>query len=184
MKTLASESGGPGSIPLAVQKFFFSYFTLIFFFFFFFLHVYFNFLSVLSALTLQENRYYLPFSNNKSSNTDPRRMQRSLQFADKFIVSDVCELAELHQPSSSPIPCLVPCLRVTLLFFVFFFNILFTTLTTLIEYLHKYVPTYTYRYLQSRLTLHYIFSFLETKITRKKKTLLQYSSNNKLINYR
>ena len=44
-----------------------------------------------------------------------------------------------------------------------FFNILFTTLTTLLEYLHKYVPTYTYRYLQSRLTLLYIFSFLETK---------------------
>ena len=61
-------------------------------------------------LTLQENRYYLPFSNNKLSNTDPR----SLQFADKFIVSDVCELAEFHQPSSSPIPCLVPCLGVTL----------------------------------------------------------------------
>ena len=31
-----------------------------------------------------------------------------------FIVLDVCEIAELHQPSSSPVPCLIPCLGVTL----------------------------------------------------------------------
>ena len=52
----------------------------------FFLQVYFNFLSVLSVLTLQENKYCLPFSNNKLSNTDPRRMEQWLQFVNELIL--------------------------------------------------------------------------------------------------
>ena len=38
----------------------------------------------------------MPFSHNKLSNSDPHVIERSLLSADKFTVSDVCELAELR----------------------------------------------------------------------------------------
>ena len=102
VKILATGAIGPGSTPPFANKRTFFLSSISFF------NVYFNVLSVLSVPSSPKNS--LPFSNNKLSNTDPR----SLQFADKLIVSDVCELAEFYQPGFSPAPCLAPFLGVTL----------------------------------------------------------------------
>ena len=67
-------------------------------------------ISVLSVPTLRNADILYRFPSNVRILTHIGSNDRW----DKFIVSDLCEFAELHQPSSSPVPCLVPCLGVTM----------------------------------------------------------------------
>ena len=99
------------SIHLITMKNFFFFFLLFFpsLLFLSLLHVCFNAFSVLS-LSVSRNTYILcRFHTINNQIPDPDGLsdiERSLQLADEFIVSDICEFAELHQPSLSPFPCL------------------------------------------------------------------------------
>ena len=108
VKILTPEANGPGSTLVWPYKTIFFFFSSLFFFFFFTLFLMF---WVSWACPIPQKKFRFTTINYQILTHT-----LSLQFAEKFIVSDVCELAELHQPSSFPVPCLIPFLGVTLQF--------------------------------------------------------------------
>ena len=108
--TLAPDANDLRSIHLMnLKNFFFLFFSLLSFYLTLFLHVCFNDFSALS-LSVSRNAYILcgfhPINNQIPDPDGSSDIERSLQLVDKFIVSDVCEFAELCQPSLAPVPCL------------------------------------------------------------------------------
>ena len=94
VKVLAPKCSGPSSNlapPLKNEFSFLFSFLLFSFFFFFFTGLYFNVPSVFSVPTSRKTDILSRFPTiiyNKLSNTDPRGIERSLQFGDKCIVSE------------------------------------------------------------------------------------------------